>query len=488
MKTAVIYARFSSSHQREESIEGQIRICSDYAAQNNLQIIDHYIDRSISGKTDNRPSFQRMITDALSGRFQVLLVYSTDRFARSKYDSVVYKAALKKAGVDIIYVTEPIPKTSAGMLLECMLEGYAEYYSMELADKVKRGMYDSAKKGKAVHQPPYGYIIGPEQTYIADPKEARAVKEIFEQYAAGVPQAEIIQWLDQHGYKTKRGKAFGHCSFHRMLRNKAYCGEYRHEDIIIKDGMPRIIDDDLFYAVQAEIEKRKGTKIKVNTDYYLSGKLICGQCDMLMTGSSGTSKTGNPYYYYKDKNKHSVRKDWIEDLVYEKSLEYVLEPARFDELFNALEAYASSNTDIEYLRTRLNDLNKRSKALLDNMEREIVPGAAERMREIEDEKEQVQTALISAKNYIPSKKQLKKMLDRWREEGKEKKRVLRDFVKRVYWWPDKLIIVFNYTGHDGEPTKEEILLSSPDGNNGDLITPLDELKVVRSHFILFARL
>ena len=88
--TAVIYARYSSDNQREESIEGQIRECTAYAEKNGITIVKHYIDRAISAKTDNRPEFQQMIKDSDKKLFDIVLVWKLDRFARNRYDSARY--------------------------------------------------------------------------------------------------------------------------------------------------------------------------------------------------------------------------------------------------------------------------------------------------------------------------------------------------------------------------------------------------------------
>ena len=92
--TAVIYARYSSDNQREESIEGQIRECTAYAEKNGITIVKHYIDRAISAKTDNRPEFQQMIKDSDKKLFDIVLVWKLDRFARNRYDSARYKTQL----------------------------------------------------------------------------------------------------------------------------------------------------------------------------------------------------------------------------------------------------------------------------------------------------------------------------------------------------------------------------------------------------------
>lgn len=136
--TGIIYARYSSDNQREESIDGQIRECKEFAENNDIRIIDTYIDRALSAKTDNRPSFQQMIKDSSKGLFDVIIVWKLDRFPRNRYDSAHYKNILKKNGVKVISATEAISSGAEGILLESMLEGYAEYYSAELAEKINR--------------------------------------------------------------------------------------------------------------------------------------------------------------------------------------------------------------------------------------------------------------------------------------------------------------------------------------------------------------
>ena len=134
--TAVIYARYSTDSQREESIEGQIRECTAYAEKNGFTVVKHYIDRAISAKTDNRPQFQQMIKDSERGIFDIIIVWKLDRFARNRYDSARYKTQLKRNGVKLVSATEVISAGPEGIILESVLEGYAEYYSADLAEKV----------------------------------------------------------------------------------------------------------------------------------------------------------------------------------------------------------------------------------------------------------------------------------------------------------------------------------------------------------------
>lgn len=158
MKTAVIYARYSSENQTEQSIEGQIHVCQEYALRNNILILNTYIDRAMSGTNDNRPDFQRMIKDSAKREWNYVLVYKFDRFSRNKYETAIHKKTLKDNGVKVMSATEQIPDSPEGIIFESMLEGYAEYYSAELSQKVRRGMNETRLKGNYTGgQILYGY-------------------------------------------------------------------------------------------------------------------------------------------------------------------------------------------------------------------------------------------------------------------------------------------------------------------------------------------
>ena len=146
MIKAVIYARYSSHNQREESIEGQIRECTEYAERNGMRVLRSYSDKALTGRTDRRPGFQRMVADAEKHLFEVVICWKTDRFARNRYDAAVYKAKLRKSGVRLIYAREAVPDGPEGIILESVLEGFAEYYSANLAQNISRGLYENALK------------------------------------------------------------------------------------------------------------------------------------------------------------------------------------------------------------------------------------------------------------------------------------------------------------------------------------------------------
>ena len=135
---AVIYARFSSHNQQEQSVDGQVRYCTQYAEAHNMRIIGTYVDRAMSGTNDNRPDFQQMIKDSENKQFQVVLVWKFDRFARNRYDSAFYRRALKNNGVTVTSVTESVGEGSEAIILEAILDAMADAYSKQLAENVKR--------------------------------------------------------------------------------------------------------------------------------------------------------------------------------------------------------------------------------------------------------------------------------------------------------------------------------------------------------------
>lgn len=226
----VIYARFSSHSQTEQSIEGQLKVCYEYAKSNGYTVIGEYIDRAQSGTTDNRLEFQRMISDSDKHTFEGVLVYQLDRFARNRYDSAINKSKLKKNGVRVISAKENIADDPSGILVEGVLESMAEYYSAELSQKIHRGMAINAEKCLSNgSNPGLGFKVDSERRFYVDNDEAAIVREIYERYAAGETKAEIIRDLQRRKVKTSLGKEFSNNSLSRLLSNKRYIGIYLYK-------------------------------------------------------------------------------------------------------------------------------------------------------------------------------------------------------------------------------------------------------------------
>ena len=306
-----------------------------------LQIEDHYtvvgeyIDRAISGTTDNRAEFQRMISDSDRHTFEGVLVYQLDRFARNRYDSAINKAKLKKNGVRVLSAKENIADDASGILVEGVLESMAEYYSVELSQKIHRGMAINAEKCLSNgSNPGLGFKVDAERRFYVDEEEAAIVREIYERYASGETKAEIIRDLKRRRVKTSLGKEFSPNSLSHLLSNKRYIGVYLYKGKETPGGMPRILDDDLFYRVQSMMNKNKNAPARTHGEgeYLLTTKLFCGHCKEMMVGYGGTSKTGRQYHYYMCKNarrkkcgKKIVSKSYIEDRVVNECLKMLTE-------------------------------------------------------------------------------------------------------------------------------------------------------------------
>lgn len=253
----VIYARYSSDKQREESIEGQLKVCYAYAEQQGFDVIDEYIDRAISAKTDHRPNFQKMIKDSGKKHFQGIIVYQLDRFARNRADSAKYRAILSKNGVKLYSANENIADGASGILLESVIEGLAEYYSAELSEKVSRGMNINADKCLSNGgTTPLGYRIE-NKHYVIDEEAAPIVREIFTKYASGMRIKDICDDLNERQIKTSKGAKFNKSSLHTMLKNRKYLGIYIYNGIETPGGMPRIIDEDILIRWRNEWEQIK---------------------------------------------------------------------------------------------------------------------------------------------------------------------------------------------------------------------------------------
>ena len=321
----IIYARYSSHSQKEQSIEGQLQACYEYARANGHIIVGEYIDRAQTGTTDSRTEFQKMIADSDKHTFEGVLVYQLDRFARNRYDSAINKAKLKKNGVRVISARENISEDASGILVEGVLESMAEYYSAELSQKIRRGMEINAQKCLSNgSNPGLGFAVDEERRFHVDPAGASVVRDIFETYAAGTTVADIIRDLNERKVKTSYGKEFNKNSLHRMLRNKRYTGCYIYGKTEVPGGMPRIIEDELFDRVQRILDKNKAASARTRGagEYLLTTKLFCGLCREMMVGYGGTGKSGKAYHYYACKNakkklcrKKVVDKRFIEDMV-----------------------------------------------------------------------------------------------------------------------------------------------------------------------------
>ena len=473
--TAVIYARYSSDSQREESIDGQLRECMAITESQGISVIDTYIDRALSAKTDNRPQFQKMIKDSSKKKFDIIIVWKLDRFARNRYDSARYKNALKKNDVKVISATENISAGSEGILLESVLEGMAEYYSAELAEKVTRGLTENALKckfnGGTV---PIGYVINKEQLFEVDPLKAPWVLEAFKLYNKGKTIKEIVTLLNEKGLTTSLGSKISINIVTTMLKNRRYIGEYKFQEIFHENGIPQIVPKDLFNKVQEQLQKNKKAtaRHKAEDDYLLTTKLFCGKCGRYMTGESGTGRSGAVHRYYKCngvKYKHAcdkktVKKDWIENLVIMYTREMMMSNNVLEDIAGIVfRNFQKENPVIQLLKQRLSETETALNNLLKAIEEGIITSTTkQRMLELEHTRDEINLKLIKEEMKKPTITKeglmlwLKQIQTMSLETKEHKQRLIDCFVNAVYLYDDKLVITFNYKEASKTVTLKEV--------------------------------
>ncbi len=304
MRTAVIYARYSSDTQTEQSIEGQLRVCRDYAERNNIVIVDTYIDRAMTGTNDKRSDFQRMLKDSNKKAWDIVLVYKLDRFSRNKYEMAMHKKTLRDNGIKLVSAMENIPDTPEGIILESLLEGMAEYYSAELSQKVRLGMNETRHKGNFTGgYVLFGYRVENHKVIINE-DEAEVVRWMFAECAAGTLVVDIIKTIREKGIMC-RGKTFARNTVYHTLANEKYNGIYRHGDGVFTNTSPKIISDEIFNAVKAKIELNKYGKHKPEICYILKNKVKCGYCGKPVNSDAGTARNGSVMRYYKCSGKRT---------------------------------------------------------------------------------------------------------------------------------------------------------------------------------------
>ena len=413
---AVIYARYSSHNQREVSIEQQVSECMKHAAELGLHVVGTYEDRAISGKTDKRPNFQRMMRDAEKGRFQAVVAWKSNRIGRNMLQAMVNEAKLEDCGVKVFYAEEDFDDTAAGRFALRNMMNVNQFYSENMAEDITRGLYDNASKCMANGRQPLGYKRGEDGRVVLDEANAAVVREIFTRVAAGDLFVDIARNLNAQGIKTSKGANWNKGSFQSICQNERYRGIYIYGDVRVVDGIPRIVSDDLWYRVQEAMRMKKnpvGTRHRVGAeDYLLTGKLRCGHCGSYMTGVSGTSRNGELHYYYtcqKRRTEHAcdkknIRRDVIEPAVAQAIKMYCLTDDVIEWMADRTVEYwekHDNDLQIEALEQQLEENKKATSNMLKAIEMGIITEATRtRMVELETEKSRLSVQLNAAKEDV----------------------------------------------------------------------------------------
>jgi site-specific DNA recombinase len=471
MKIGVIYARYSSDSQSEQSIEGQLRVCNQYAENNDIRIVETYIDRAMTGTNDNRPDFQRMIKDSGQKTWDFVIVYKLDRFSRDKYETTIHKHTLKVNGVKVVSAMENIPDSPEGIILESLLEGMNQYYSAELSQKVQRGLKESYIKGQFTGgYQLYGYNVVDKKNII-NPVEAEIVQEIFTKYAQGFTAIDIVKSLKERGLKTNRDLSFTDKKIYKIIQNVKYNGKVKHGDTVYTNIYPAIIDDVLWQKVQTIRQSFKHhtfSKQQDKREYLLSGKLICGYCKRKITGEGGKVKNKVILYRYYNcltqrrlKDEYCefkpVRRELLEDRIMDITWKVLSNNNNLRKITKSILSCRNSNNNadlkIKSLENSRTSLLKSAQNLISAVEQGIVTEQTKfRLKELESHisilDEEIEIERQRNLTYLTEDlimDYFKKIICGDIQDNSVRKQIIKTFIREVILYNDETIIIYNYT-------------------------------------------
>ena len=404
---AVAYCRFSSSNQREESIDAQLRAIYKFMGEHDYTPVGDYIDMALTGTNTDRPNFQRMIEDAKKGLFDVVIVHKMDRFSRNVRDTLNIESELAQYGVKVISVIEQFADTPEGQLQQIIQLGVGQYYSQNLAREVMKGLRENAYK--CLHNgglPPLGYDVDPiTKQYIINEKEAESIRIIFKKFLEGWSYRELAEYLNVLGYRTKIGNKFSaNSSFYDILVNSKYKGEYvfgrslskpkqpgmkrshrknkdESEIIRVPNGLPAIVDEGTFEQVQKLLASRQRSKgaSKAKEVYLVSGLIECGECGSAYHGSArigGRNKQKYVSYRCSKRKKienpckcKEINRTLLDSFIVNQLFTTILNPQHLEMLHQKVneklkQKFSEMDDDLPKLEKQLKEVNQKASNLV----------------------------------------------------------------------------------------------------------------------------
>lgn len=310
MTAAVAYLRVSSQAQaeRDTPIAGQRRAVQQFAHQHGYSLVGEFVDGGRSGRTDARDAFRSMLQAAhkRTRPFDAVLVWKYDRFARNAEDAAVHKAALRRCGVRVVSITEPVTDDPMGRFLERQLDALAELYSEMLGQNTQRGQRENAMRGGwNGGKVPYGYTADRSQgvpRLLPDEQTAPVVAQIYRWCVEGHSLDAIAYKLNEQGHRTRQGRRWTPSSLYpSILKNPRYMGTLvwgrRTENpIAIPDALPALVDGDLYEQAQEALAARRSVPAAPGRHFrgvhLLVGPLACVRCGDRMWGRMGRVRNG----------------------------------------------------------------------------------------------------------------------------------------------------------------------------------------------------
>ena len=422
MNNAVIYARYSSDKQTEDSIEAQLRACREYAAAHGLNVVGEYIDEAVSGKgskTASRAGYQKMLRECGKGGFDTILIHKYDRIARSLGEHVNLASKLQSLNINLVATAQDFGTSNEAKIMRTLMWSLSEYYIDNLSSEVKKGHKETALK--ALHNggyPPFGYDVV-EQKYVINELEAHYVRRIFNAALDNAGYTDIIKEMSERGITGKRGKPIKYTQIYEMLRNEKYTGVYVYSPqeehnradrrtkpnaIRIENALPIIIDKAKFEEVQKIMNERKHVGRKSN--YLCSGLVYCS-CGAKMHAVKPTKK-GHTYYYYYCSAKCGapmVRMEEV-DKAAVNYLRAMLSDDNQERIMKALRAYkGAENARIadfrEIIKRKISEKQKRYDTLMKNLSSGVLP--AEIVSDIGEEMNSIKAEITQLESTEPPK-------------------------------------------------------------------------------------
>ena len=332
---------------------------------------------------------------------------------------------------------------------------------------------------------PIGYLIDSDQYFQLDPLTAPFVREAFQRYDEGATMTAIRDWLNEQGVKNTRGQKMTYNSVQHLLNNRRYIGEYTYRDIVVPDGFPAIVPQDLFDRVQEKLARNKKApaRHKAEDDYLLTTKLFCGYCGAYLCGESGTSHTGTVHHYYKcvsvkkkrtECHKKSVRKEWIEDLVVSETMRLVMDDKAIEAIVSMLmDLQDRENVNLPLYEQQLRETDTAIQNLLNAIQQGILTKSTKgRLEELEAMKEELETKIACEKLAKPkeSAEFMTFWLHRFRKldvrQKSHRKMLIDTFINAIFLYDDKMVITFNYKDGTDTVTFDDLKTALSNKNTG----------------------
>lgn len=454
---AALYTRVSTDMQAEDgfSLAGQLNLLNEYCKRSNVEVFQVYSDEGISGQKENRPAFQKMIHDAEKKCFDVILVYKFDRFARKVELSQRVKNQLKKSGINVVSITEPVEDSPIGFFTSGIMDLLAEYFVKDLSVKTKMGQVERASQGLHNGSVPYGYKIDKiTGNMVINEEQANVVRLIFDLYNnKGYGSTKIALWLNENKIPSAVDGTWAHFTVSRVLKNVKYIGKIEYDGQVYEGKHEPIINTEDFEIAQKNMTSRTWKRSYRGANFekfVLLGLLKCGYCGCAMRlSTTHTRKYKKPMFYYlcngRDHKTGCAHSKHHQTASLEKAVfEYVKEVAEL------------KRTDIQ-IRTKVNTesvLENRQKEIpdeLDRAERAYLKGAFSLEKYVEI-KESRAKELDEIKNYKPNnEKSVSKLAEQiktaWQQfEAEEsipgKRKILQTFIDSILVYKEKIEIIF----------------------------------------------